>query len=127
MNKNAEKWVEALRSGRFSQTQGRLLLWDNAQSFCCLGVACELYREEVGSLDWLGTEKPHVFQILGEEGILPLVVMEWLGLNTPKGEFGIDTFNTLIWENDEGTSFEEIANIIESEPEGLFVEVSTDA
>lgn len=34
------KWVEALRSGAYTQTKGRLRSPENG--FCCLGVACDL-------------------------------------------------------------------------------------
>lgn len=35
----ATKWVEALRSGKYRQGKGRL---KNNDSYCCLGVACEI-------------------------------------------------------------------------------------
>lgn len=40
----AKVWVDALRSGDFNQTDGRLGRVDNEgnESFCCLGVLCEL-------------------------------------------------------------------------------------
>lgn len=49
---NAEtikKWVAALRSGEFSQARGALR---KDEAFCCLGVACELYRRETGKGVW---------------------------------------------------------------------------
>lgn len=40
MNKEIKKqWVEALRSGRYRQTQNTLRVNDG---FCCLGVLCDL-------------------------------------------------------------------------------------
>ena len=48
MNKNAQKWVEALESGQYKQTKGYLSKGNNR--FCCLGVACDLYQEEIGDL-----------------------------------------------------------------------------
>lgn len=40
---NKQKWIEALRSGKYSQTQ-RVLRRDedDSQSYCCLGVFCDL-------------------------------------------------------------------------------------
>lgn len=35
-----ERWIEALRSGRYKQARGRLRKGD---CFCCLGVLCDLY------------------------------------------------------------------------------------
>lgn len=38
---NCRQWVEALRSGKYGQTEGKLVSYD-MKSFCCLGVACEI-------------------------------------------------------------------------------------
>ena len=46
MNENAKKWVKALRSGEFEQGTGYLRKGDK---FCCLGVACAVYQDEVGT------------------------------------------------------------------------------
>lgn len=54
LNENAKKWVQALRSGEYKQ--GKDALRDN-DKFCCLGVACEVYKKEnpdfiYHSFDW---------------------------------------------------------------------------
>ena len=36
----AEKWVEALRSGEYKQTDHKLI--NNKGDYCCLGVACKI-------------------------------------------------------------------------------------
>ena len=36
----AELWVEALRSGKYSQTKAYL---QDKESYCCLGVLCKIY------------------------------------------------------------------------------------
>ena len=48
LNPNAQKWVDALRSGEYKQTRGALRGDDegNEPKFCCLGVACDLYAKE---------------------------------------------------------------------------------
>lgn len=38
--KQAQKWANALRSGKYSQTQ-RVL--QDSKGYCCLGVACEIF------------------------------------------------------------------------------------
>lgn len=38
--RNIKKWVKALRSGRYSQTQETL---QDESGHCCLGVACEIF------------------------------------------------------------------------------------
>ena len=41
-----ELLVKALRSGKYRQTTGTLCGIENKEfSYCCLGVACELYNE----------------------------------------------------------------------------------
>src|SRR4029077_9525728 len=94
--------------------------------FCCLGVACDLaYKaglisepisEETDSEQryWYGDAWAY----------LPSTVQDWLGLQTDNGEWrGGD--NSLGYKNDRGLTFLEIADLIESDPEGLFVEVQS--
>lgn len=40
----AQKWVDALRSGEFQQTTGKLgaVAADGSRAYCCLGVLCEV-------------------------------------------------------------------------------------
>ena len=40
-----QKWVDALRSGKYEQGRGFLRVGDK---FCCLGVLCDLYMVENG-------------------------------------------------------------------------------
>lgn len=55
------------------------------------------------------------------EDVLPRQVMEWLGLMTEEGMYDDpDGDDSLIGHNDSGDTFKQIANIIESAPEGLF-------
>lgn len=125
MNANAKRWVATLRSGRF--TQGRRALNTNGQ-YCCLGVACELYREEFGE-DALVRALDYENRVTynGEEYYPPERVREWLGLATRKGEathtlrVGEHAGDNLGSLNDEGATFEEIAILLEEEPEGLFL------
>ncbi len=39
-----QKWVEALRSGKYLQTTSAL---QDKQGYCCLGVACELFIPKI--------------------------------------------------------------------------------
>jgi hypothetical protein len=59
----------------------------------------------------------------GEMAILPPIVKEWLGLETVTGRYFPSNLMFLSKNNDKGKTFEEIADIIESEPPGLFKEV----
>lgn len=118
MNDNAKKWVEALRSDKFQQTKEKLY---DGLAYCCLGVACEVYAKENGG----SFEKDFSYDewfFDGDSCTLPDSVLHWLGIRTNAGSY--DTFEdaSLLADNDDGCkTFEEIADIIESEPEGLFV------
>ncbi len=119
MNDNAKKWVEALRSGEFSQTQNTLR---DQNVYCCLGVGAELaVREGIippSTVDEIGV---HCYD--GDRGILTSTVWSWLGLLSPTGRYDSEEEDPtqLSQLNDLGASFETIADLIESEPEGLFV------
>lgn len=39
------KWLEALRSGKYEQGEGRL---NKDNQFCCLGVLCDLIKDDIG-------------------------------------------------------------------------------
>lgn len=126
MNEHAQKLVEALRSGEFEQMLSRLRATQDGQpSYCCLGVACEIYRRETGEGAWNDNDD---FVIDGSDhsSFLPTAVREWLSFSTTDGYMAITlenggSFSSLTELNDEAElSFAEIADVIESEPEGLF-------
>jgi len=125
LNENAQKWNAALKSGEFEQARGQLKTEDD--HFCCLGVACELYRRETGQGEWEqhADDRSIVEFRLDEEfvgGILPPRVQSWLGLREPAGAY-YDEYhsqNCLTADNDAGYTFDRIATIVESEPDGLF-------
>ena len=47
---NREKWLEALRSGKYKQALSTLK--NNEAAYCCLGIACEIS----GLGEWSGDE-----------------------------------------------------------------------
>lgn len=117
--KSVKLWLKALRSGLYKQTRGQLR---DERGFCCLGVACEVYN--------LQQRKNHKKQLTskyfrydGEFSRLPIKVQRWLGLTSENGDYCRRLTSTnLIHNNDQGVSFNKIADIIESNPKGLFVE-----
>ena len=125
LNANAKKWVEALRSGRFKQGKNALHKKREGEddTYCCLGVACSL---AIGA----GVDLPVYTNMDGkviydvDKFYLPAKVRDWLGLTTSYASFGIAlpgaNPDDLTRMNDDGKTFEEIAQIIESEPAGLF-------
>lgn len=123
MNPNAEKWVAALESGEYKQ--GREKLRSSNDEFCCLGVACDL-AAEAGVIDppTLDVVDGAVLVYDGEVYFLPNPVREWLGLRSDQGTYYDEQSNqgTLACDNDEnGLTFEEIAQIIRKHADTLFV------
>lgn len=128
-----ELWVDRLRSGTIPQGTGRLALGTSAtgipEKMCCLGVACEVYREVTGNGEWDRIAGWHF--CIGDTAVdthLPKEVAEWLGINfddpdaeSPyvKVEFGsipggVDEKVPLIELNDTYTwDFDQIADAIE--------------
>ena len=113
----------ALRSGKYKQSAGALHTTDGG--FCCLGVAEDLrgveWREDVFELSGIfvfGEGEAIHTAGLSRDG------MAYYGFAKPLGQYKPDNGNetALAYKNDSGVSFEEIATIIENEPEALFVD-----
>ena len=124
LNKNAQKWVKALRSGKYKQAAHSLATYDDSGKtigHCCLGVACELALK-AKAIEWYD----------GNQGGLPHDVREWLGLSGPMGDFDTPVREkghgrivaTDLTDLNDGLrcSFKQIARFIESKPKGLFVD-----
>ena len=103
----AQKWVAALRSDQYKQGTGQLR---SESGFCCLGVAC-----------YLAVKEGIIAKYDGDDGTLDRYpeVMEALNLTTDIGDYGVSD-DALAQDNDLGATFATIADIIESEPTGLF-------
>jgi hypothetical protein len=126
LNANAQAWVKALRSGQYKQTKRMLA---NAEGYCCLGVACEVYLDATNGRGLKVRECKdacgNVSQIRynGNDVTLPIPVKDWLGLNDSDGGYWDGKVMTLVTLNDDRDyNFKQIADVIESEPEGLFIE-----
>ena len=98
-----EKWVAALRSGKYKQDKDQGLLETDDGKFCCLGVACKVAgignnekNDYLLSQSWVEDTKNFkikgVPKVLKEDGELPTRLAEM---------------------NDEGKSFKFIATWIE--------------
>lgn len=132
MNPNAKKWIRALRSGKYKQGKDRLATV--RKTYCCLGVACEL-AVKAGIVQR--------FEIETGEGValaygnrrkealaLPKTVKDWLGLSTSNGDYrqSATVASSLTEQNDyKQKNFAQIADIIASEPKGLFKKVRAKA
>lgn len=130
LNENAKKWVAALRSKEFQQTYNRLR---TEAGYCCLGVGCEVYKRETGLGEWVASDGEPGTQTFDKHITgLPVEVVGWLGLCSSNGQYKVEsrvtgpTTTSLILDNDTfQKSFKEIADIVESEPEGLFCQTDT--
>jgi len=105
---NFEKWLTALRSGEFAQTDGRLMDVES-DSYCCLGVACEVMN---APKDQLETGKDlYGNQFFDWFGIYPmgmkseprvLVTRETYIENTPEVFRDLPWFDSYIGATEEG-------------------------
>lgn len=120
IKEKADLLVAALRSGDFKQTTGVLR---NGDSFCCLGVACEIYRQNTGQGEWGHNE---IFvDHTGDKSFatMPAGVVEWFGAKdfNPNTSIELDGMpgQPLASLNDSGWTFAQIADLIEREWESL--------
>lgn len=110
MNKEwAMKWVEALRSGKYTQGKGMLETLDGRN--CCLGILCRIAGLEPVVME--GTK------LFGSSGtFLPEEIRDKMDLYEINGRYRTKEVS-LAELNDDGISFEEIADIIEKNYEKL--------
>ena len=91
-------WVKALRSGEYKQTKDSL---KNRGGFCCLGVLCDLAAKDGGG-DWYRNE------YRGYKSSPPYNIQKFIF-----NKFGSKFMSQLMCYNDNGKSFEFIADKIE--------------
>lgn len=111
-----KKWIRALRSGRFKQAHDSLRTEDG---FCCLGVLCDLYRQETKRGEWRDDiENGFVFhpsaRAKSADTTLPPSVMRWAGLREDDPRVG-DSDSHLSGVNDSGRTFAQIAAMIQAD------------
>jgi hypothetical protein len=116
INENMKKVLVALRSGEYTQAKETL---QDSSGHCCLGVMCEVYEKETGDK----LPRNNFGNIIGVNLCdLPLVKV-WVGLDNDNNAGNSSRhISSLVYMNDdEGKSFSEIADFIESDPKGLLV------
>lgn len=107
MKKNvADKWVAALRSGKYRQGRGRLY---DGERFCAIGVLHELFRR-----DQKISKKE--FWSDPSDSDAAWFVSHWAGC---RADFAYAPNRFISVDNDRGAEFEVIANIIEENYEKL--------
>lgn len=110
-----EEWLQALESGKYKQ--GRKWLNKN-QSFCCLGVACEVFKERLG----IEVRTEGVAYYNEESNIAPEEIVDVLHLRGALGQsLGEEERDFLYELNDHREmSFQEIAAHIRKHPGHYF-------
>ena len=103
-------WIEALNSDAYEQGAGCLRDYDN--KYCCLGVLCEIYRQENPEIrSWEMINRGVYTFCTGDQRdyrsdvTLPPPVREWAGLQEHEQEVLADL-------NDGGVGFSLIAQTI---------------
>lgn len=101
MNKTIKKqWVKALRSGKYEQTEGCL---KDKNGYCCLGVLCDILPKPAKKgISYFGTGN----------SVLNKRAMELTGLTSEDPRIGEKDASE--WNDTEGKSFAEIADLIEA-------------
>ena len=115
----AEKWIEALESGKYQQTTGRLY---DGKGYCCLGVLCDVLGCTFEHVSGIGYYIQDVSGV--DTAILPKTVMEEAGMKSTIGdtyriENGTSYYTSLVKLNDSGKTFPEIAQHIREHVDDL--------
>ena len=113
-----ERWVDALRSGEYEQGTDALRTAEN--TFCCLGVACDLLVKDGVLSPW--TRDYDDWTVEGVSEALPQDAQKFIGSTTAWGKFDdlpiyVDGnyHYDLATANDTGETFGQIANYIEAQ------------
>jgi hypothetical protein len=106
-------WLTALRSGEYEQGSQRLRRADN--TYCCLGVLCDIAVKAgvIPEPETPGFRDSYEYGVNSNTAFLPDEVARWADVD----RFGQFTSNgqhfDLAQSNDDGATFETIANLIE--------------
>lgn len=106
-----QNWVDALRSGKYKQARSVLRTKNN--EFCCIGVLCDLVDPHAWILEHTTGINPSIEGIpWSKMGTYLMPPLEW-----QEEIANQDTLGAYSELNDDGASFEEIADRIETDPE----------
>lgn len=92
------EWIEALTSGEYEQGQKQLRTNDN--TYCCLGVLCDLavkkgiaqWGKREGNSDWAVAPIDEEIETASDFGfgLLPRFIMAWSGITSDDGALSLD-------------------------------------
>jgi len=119
----ADKWVAALKSGKYEQSRLRL---KTSEGYCCLGVLCDISGLGKWEVDERGIDKI-VYKYVkendtAETALLSSTVTDWAGMINHAGQLPIEVIGVkyLFQLNDSGKmNFNQIADIIEKHYESI--------
>jgi hypothetical protein len=123
-----QKWIDALRSGKYEQGSEKLR---SGTGYCCLGVLCDLYSQEHNvKWEFIGNEETNLqpmdyWYFDGDSEFLPESVMNWAELKTHNPTLQVDVEDNdhedgwcyedgISGINDSGCTFSRIASLIEA-------------
>lgn len=112
----ADKWIAALRSGKYKRGIGQLR--DENNKFCCLGVLCNIHAQEHPKI---AAQQENSIEYMYHMSYLPPQVQNWAGMKTEDGmvpeKLGVRINGTKLEDlasmNDYNMSFNKLANFIE--------------
>lgn len=108
MKEYPAEWIAVLRSGKYKQGTCALRRCD---MFCCLGVRCDIEN----STKWV--ENAGEYKWDGEGGYLPMELRKKDGFKSENGYIPFvcrdHTHTSLAYLNDDGFTFDQIADLIE--------------
>jgi len=114
------KWVAALRSGEYRQTD-RGVLNDGEGGWCCLGVLCDLYAKDVGD-EWEWTPCSDAMRLRTGSTYYPAPeVRAWAAFHEDESPVVIGGIRGSVAVHNDGTghaqrrAFAEIADAIEAQ------------
>ena len=73
------QWIKALRSGKYKQGRGALRKTDN--TYCCLGVLCDLAIKAGLEVEVEAVGTANYYNFDGECSYLPTVIADWAGID----------------------------------------------
>lgn len=127
------KWIAALRSGNYKQTQYHLR---DDYGYCCLGVLCDIYASEHQDAEWVDVtdtykqstvkpenQKEQVFEILNNTENLPEVIQNWaakdvlfyVDINSPDATYKLPRQSLQNLNDSFRYDFNKIADLIEQQ------------
>ena len=123
-----QKWIDALRSGKYEQGSEKLR---TVSGYCCLGVLCDLYAQEHDTQwEFRGNEETNLqpkdyWYFEDQSEFVPESVMDWAGFteNCPVVKIDVEEDDEDSWFyhegladlNDSGYTFNELSKLIQEQ------------